>query len=145
MLQLMREGCSYTYPPLSIARYSFIQLSELEQCRVKKTCPRFLTLQHRIRTRVLLVERPKLYHFAIRFCTIIPYTAGFCYLLLHTTNWVISSTKCHLAVPTVFVTMATARVERTTYRLCRHNRNGFTTSGRRCFYSARVYEFAFEL
>ena len=36
MLQLMREGCSYTYPPLSIARYSFIQLSELEQCRVKK-------------------------------------------------------------------------------------------------------------
>ena len=36
MLQLMREGCSYTYPPLSIARYSFIQLSELEQCRVEK-------------------------------------------------------------------------------------------------------------
>ena len=36
MLQLMREGCSYTYPPLSIARYSFIQLSALEQCRVKK-------------------------------------------------------------------------------------------------------------
>ncbi|KAK2161145.1 hypothetical protein NP493_1599g00001 [Ridgeia piscesae] len=28
MLQLMREGCSYIYPPLSIARYSFIQLSE---------------------------------------------------------------------------------------------------------------------
>ena len=24
MLQLMREGCLYTYPPLSIARYSFI-------------------------------------------------------------------------------------------------------------------------
>ena len=36
MVQLMHEGCSYTYPPLSIARYSFIQLSELEQCRVKK-------------------------------------------------------------------------------------------------------------
>ncbi|KAK2178784.1 hypothetical protein NP493_530g00018 [Ridgeia piscesae] len=36
MLQLMREGCSYTYPQLSIARYSFIQLSELGQCRVKK-------------------------------------------------------------------------------------------------------------
>ena len=34
-LQLMREGYSYKYPPLSIARYSFIQLSELEQCRVK--------------------------------------------------------------------------------------------------------------
>ena len=41
MLQLIHEGCSYTYPPLSIARYSFIQLSEVEQSRVKKTCPRF--------------------------------------------------------------------------------------------------------
>ena len=41
MLQLMREGCSYTYPPLSIARYSFIQLSELEQCRVNKLAQRF--------------------------------------------------------------------------------------------------------
>ena len=42
MLQLMREGCSYAYPPLSIARYSFIQLnwSNVEG----KTCPRF---QHR--------------------------------------------------------------------------------------------------
>ena len=36
MLQLMREGWLYTYAPLSIARYSFIQLSELEQCKVKK-------------------------------------------------------------------------------------------------------------
>ena len=34
-LQLMHRGCTYTYPPLSIARYSFIQLRELEQCRVK--------------------------------------------------------------------------------------------------------------
>ena len=41
MLQLIREGCSYTYPPLSIARYSFIQLSELEQCRVKKRAQGF--------------------------------------------------------------------------------------------------------
>ena len=57
MLQLMREGCSYTYPPLSIARYSFIQLRELEQCRVKK----LLTPQHRIQTWVLVVESPKLY------------------------------------------------------------------------------------
>ena len=33
-LQLMCEDCVYTYPPLSIARYSFIQLRELEdvQC-----------------------------------------------------------------------------------------------------------------
>ena len=43
MLQLMRKGCSYTYPPLSVARYSFIQLSELEQCRVKKPAQGFNT------------------------------------------------------------------------------------------------------
>ena len=43
MLQLMREVCLYTYPPLSIARYSVIQLSELEQCRVKKLAQGFNT------------------------------------------------------------------------------------------------------
>ena len=43
MLQLMREGCSYTYPPLYIARYSSIQLSELEQCTVTKMAQRFNT------------------------------------------------------------------------------------------------------
>ena len=43
MPQLMREGCSYTYPPLSIHRYSFIQLSELEQCRLKKLAQSFNT------------------------------------------------------------------------------------------------------
>ena len=37
------EDCSYTYPPLSIARYSFTQLSELEQCRVKKLAQGFNT------------------------------------------------------------------------------------------------------
>ena len=41
VLQLKREGCSYTYPPLSIARYSFIQLSELEQGRMKKLAQGF--------------------------------------------------------------------------------------------------------
>ena len=60
MLQLMREGCSYTYPPLSIVRYSFIQLSELEQCRVKKLAQGFNTAA-RIRTRVLIVDSPKPY------------------------------------------------------------------------------------
>ena len=60
MLQLMREGCSYTYPPLSIARCSFIQLSELEQCRVKNL-PKGLTPQHRIQTRILLVKSPKFF------------------------------------------------------------------------------------
>ena len=43
MLQLKREGFSYTYPPLSIAIYSFMQLSELEQCRVKKRAQGFNT------------------------------------------------------------------------------------------------------
>ena len=43
MIQLMHEGCSYTYPPVSIARFSFIQLSELEQCRVKKLAQGFKT------------------------------------------------------------------------------------------------------
>ena len=54
MLQLMREGCSYTYPPLSIARYSFIQLSELKQCRVKKRAHGFHTAA-RIRELVLFI------------------------------------------------------------------------------------------
>ena len=36
MLHLMCESCSYTYPPLSTARYACVQLSEQEQCRVKK-------------------------------------------------------------------------------------------------------------
>ena len=45
MVQLMREGCSYTYPPRSIVRYSFIQLSELEQCRVKKLAQGFNTAE----------------------------------------------------------------------------------------------------
>jgi len=30
-LQLMREGCSYKYLQMSITRYSFTELSELEQ------------------------------------------------------------------------------------------------------------------
>ena len=44
MLQLMHEDCSYTYPPLSIARHSFIQVSELEQCRGKKLSQGFNTI-----------------------------------------------------------------------------------------------------
>ena len=55
MLQLMREGCSYTYPPLSIARYSFIQLSEMEQCGVKKLAQSFNSAAQ---DSVLIVESP---------------------------------------------------------------------------------------
>ena len=59
----MREGFSYTYPPLSITRFSFIQLSELEQCRVKKLAQGFNPAA-RIRTRVHVVESTKLYPWA---------------------------------------------------------------------------------
>ena len=66
--QLLWEASSYAainaqrlsvhkYPPMFLARYSFVQLSELEQC---KKLAQGLTQQHRIRTRVLLVESPKL-------------------------------------------------------------------------------------
>ena len=43
------------YPPLSIAKYSFLQLSELEQCRVNKLA-QGLTQQRRI-----CLENPKKY------------------------------------------------------------------------------------
>ena len=42
-LQLMRECCSCTYPPLYKARYSFVPLSELEQYRGKKLAQDFNT------------------------------------------------------------------------------------------------------
>ena len=35
-LQLYREDYSFTYPFLSVARYSFIQLSELWQCGINE-------------------------------------------------------------------------------------------------------------
>ena len=50
----------HIYSPLSIAMYSFLQLSELGQCRVKKLAQGF-TRQHRIRTQVLLVKSLMLY------------------------------------------------------------------------------------
>ena len=55
MLQLMRIAFIHKYPTLCIARYSFIQLSELEQYRLK-TIAHGLKPQHRNRTRDLLVE-----------------------------------------------------------------------------------------
>ena len=65
MLQLMRDDCAYTYPPLSIARYSYswVNWSNVEW----KNLPEVLTPKHRIRTRVLLVESPKLYPWATAF------------------------------------------------------------------------------
>ena len=55
----------YEYPPLSIARYSFIQLSELEQCRVEQFAQAFTRL-HRIQTWVLVVESPNLYRYRLK-------------------------------------------------------------------------------
>ena len=51
--------CVHIYQHMSIARYSFIQLSELWKCRVKKLA-HGLTRQHRIQNRVLVVESPEL-------------------------------------------------------------------------------------
>ena len=66
--QLRRNDCSYEQSPLSIARYSFIQLSQLERRRVKNKLTRVLTPQQMIRTRVPLVESPKLYPWATALC-----------------------------------------------------------------------------
>ena len=50
-------GSIHTYATINVRRllvpttvYSFIQLSELEQCRVKKNLPNVLTPQHMIRS-----------------------------------------------------------------------------------------------
>ena len=42
----MHEGCSYTYPPLPIARYSFIQLSELWSNVERKICVEVFSTVH---------------------------------------------------------------------------------------------------
>ena len=49
----------HEYPPLPIIRYSLIQLSELEQCRMSELA-KGSTQQHRFRTRDLSFENPKL-------------------------------------------------------------------------------------
>ena len=54
LLQLMHEDCTYTYPPLSIARYSLIQLGELEQCRVEKLAHGYNTVAQDILVPVYL-------------------------------------------------------------------------------------------
>ena len=56
----------HNYPPVSVARTSFTQLSEGAQCRVTK----FAQCLQRIEIRVLLVESPKLQ--ALRHCATAP-------------------------------------------------------------------------
>ena len=67
MPQLMREGCSYIYPPLSGTHlYSCVNWSYVEWTNL----PKVLTPQHRIRTWVLLDESPKLYPWATALYTV---------------------------------------------------------------------------
>ena len=56
-LQLVRDDYAFRYPSLSVARYSFIHLSELWQC-VKNEIEKIRTSSKIIRTRVLSIESP---------------------------------------------------------------------------------------
>ena len=60
-LQLLRDNFSFRYLPLSVARYSCIQLGELWQRGLK--LPKLRNGNKRIRTRVLSIESPT--HFAV--------------------------------------------------------------------------------
>ena len=66
MLQFKRENWYYTNQPLSIASNTMIQLSELEQSRLKKYS-KVLKSLHIFRILVILVERPKLYDWITAF------------------------------------------------------------------------------
>ena len=59
----------YKYPPRSITRYQFTQLSELEQRRMSQFARGF-TQQHKIRTRQLLIKSPAFY--PLRHCATAP-------------------------------------------------------------------------
>ena len=74
MLQLMRES-SYTYPPLSIVRYSFIQLSELEQCGVKILGQGFNTVAQDSNPGSRSRESETL---SLSHCTLLTYTSNIC-------------------------------------------------------------------
>ena len=52
---------SITFPPLSIARYSFIQLSELGHRGENENAQNFETVAKGIRTRTLLIASPAFY------------------------------------------------------------------------------------
>ena len=59
-LQLLREEYSFRCPPLSVARYSIIQLSKLWQRWVNEIAKASKRQQKRIRTRVLSIARQRL-------------------------------------------------------------------------------------
>ena len=59
MLQLLHEGYSITFPELSIARYSFIQLSELMPRGENENAQ---ILKRWIQNRALSIASPEYYH-----------------------------------------------------------------------------------
>ena len=61
MQQLRATTKSLTFPPLPIARYSFIQLSEQGRQWRERNCPLFDTVAKGIRTRALLIASPAFY------------------------------------------------------------------------------------
>ena len=61
MQQLRATTKSMTFPPLSIARYSFIQLSQLGRQWRERKCPIFETVAKGIRTRAPLIASPAFY------------------------------------------------------------------------------------
>ena len=62
--QLRAKAKSLTFPPLSIARYSFIQLSEQGRQWRERKCPIFETVTKGIRTRAHLIVSPAFYRWA---------------------------------------------------------------------------------
>ena len=64
MQQLRNNDYSLTFPPLSIARYTCIQLSKLGCQWRERKCPNFETVAEGIRTRALSIASPAFYHCA---------------------------------------------------------------------------------
>ena len=62
--QLRAKTKSLTFPPLSIARHSFIQLSQQGRQWRERNCPVFETVAKGIRTRAHLLASPAFYHWA---------------------------------------------------------------------------------
>ena len=65
-MQQLRNDYSLTFPPLSIARYSFIQLSRLRRREVKENAQNFETVTTGIRTRALSIASPAFYQLSYR-------------------------------------------------------------------------------
>ena len=65
-MQQLRNDYSLTFPPLSIARYSFIQLSEQGRLWSERKCPNFETVTTGIRTRALSIASPAFYQLSYR-------------------------------------------------------------------------------